>query len=192
MEYIQRSANPNICLSGGAKGADFEWGRCASIAGHKVIHWTFPTHPSQSPEADTIHLTDAELSIAVPAVRNAAKAINKSPPSRPHIWRLIHRNYYQVAWSESCYAVTVIREGQKVGGTAWATVMFAQLHPESRRLWLFDQEKDGWFNWDGEGWVSIEGKPPRPEGVWAGIGSRDLAENGRRAIRELMGIEESG
>jgi hypothetical protein len=40
--------------------------------------------------------------------------------------------------------------------------------------------------------VSIEGKPPRPEGVWAGIGSRDLAENGRRAIRELMGIEESG
>lgn len=57
-------------------------------------------------------------------------------------------------------------------------------------MWLFDQEKDAWFNWDGEGWVVMEGKPPKPEGVWAGIGSRDLKENGRRAIREVMGLGE--
>lgn len=190
MEYIQQSNNPNICLSGAANGADYEWGKCASKVNHKVIHWAFSSHRSQVSEADIVCLTDAQLSVAIPAVRGAAEALGKSPPRKQHIWRLIHRGYYQVAWSTSCYAVTVIREGSRVGGTAWATTMFAQLHPESRNMWLFDQEKDAWFNWDGEGWVVMEGKPPKPEGVWAGIGSRDLKENGRRAIREVMGLGE--
>ncbi|KAH8897613.1 hypothetical protein GQ53DRAFT_817904 [Thozetella sp. PMI_491] len=86
----------------------------------------------------------------------------------------------------ACYAVTVIREDVLPGGTAWATTMFAQLHPDKRTLYVFDQEKDAWFQFNGESWDQID-SPPHPSGVWAGIGSRDLKQNGRDAIRKLMG-----
>jgi hypothetical protein len=200
MEHIQKRTNINICLSGGADGADLEWGRCAAEAGHDVIHWSFPGHRTQAPESQIIRLSDQELNLATNALNNAARALEKDPPRRPIIARLTRRNYYQVAWSTSCYAVTVIQDAndadakRKIGGTAWATTMFAQLHPGNRDMYLFDQEKDGWFQWDPdtEGWVSMGREcPPRPRGVWAGIGSRDLMANGRAAIRRLMGVERS-
>lgn len=191
-----QSTNPSICLSGGAEGADMEWGTAATQAGHAVLHWTFPTHRSRASEAEQVRLSDAQLEIAIPFVKSAAKGLRKSPPRANHVWRLIHRNYYQVAWAESCYAVTVIQEpdsGKKIGGTAWATTMFAQMHPEGRRMWIFDQAKDAWYWWKGDvngrEWERMEGRPPKPEGRWAGIGSRELGENGRRAIRELLEVE---
>jgi hypothetical protein len=96
--------------------------------------------------------------------------------------------------------VTVIQDAtdeqakRNIGGTAWATTMFAQMHTGSREMYLFDQEKDGWFRWDpdsdSQGWVAMPAgeSPPRPRGVWAGIGSRDLRANRREAIRRLMGV----
>ena len=31
----------DVCLSGGARGADVTWGINAKKAGHQVIHWSF-------------------------------------------------------------------------------------------------------------------------------------------------------
>lgn len=176
----------DVCLSGGADGADIEWGFCAASTGHTVIHWSFAGHPSQAPEDQIVRLDDEQLKIANEAVSNAATALGKAPPRHRKVSCFLQRNYYQVAWSEACYAVTVIREDAPPGGTAWATTMFAQLHPDNRNLYLFDQLKDGWFQFNGQSWDSIE-SPPRPKGIWAGIGSRDLQPNGRAAIRKLMG-----
>lgn len=72
------------------------------------------------------------------------------------------------------------------GGTAWATTMSSQLHPENRSLFVFDQERDVWLQFNGETWDQID-SPPRPTGIWAGIGTRDLKQNGVDAIRALMG-----
>lgn len=87
-------------------------------------------------------------------------------------------------------------KGHKVGGTAWAMTMFAALNAEGgeRRMWVFCQERGRWLRWggDAEGRVWEECKAeevPRPEGVWAGVGSRRLTEGGRRAIREVTGVE---
>ncbi|KAL4966944.1 uncharacterized protein BDV14DRAFT_170405 [Aspergillus stella-maris] len=187
----KQASNPNICLSGGASGADLEWGSCASAAGHEVIHWSFQGHNTTAPENTVIRLSDEDLSLAESALSSATRVLGKSPPRKAGILRLLKRNYFQVAWASSCYAVTVIRDaekGERVGGTAWATTMFSLLHPESRSLYLFDMERDGWVRWDpaGEEWIEIE-SPPRPRGVWAGIGSRELSENGKMAIRRLMG-----
>jgi hypothetical protein len=199
MEHVQNKHNPNICLSGGADGADLEWGSCATAAGHDVIHWSFPGHRTRAPADQIIRLSDKDLDVATDALNSAARTLEKSPPTRPIISRLTRRNYYQVAWSASCYAVTVIQDTtdeaakRKIGGTAWATTIFAQMHPENREMYLFDQEKDGWFRWDpdSQGWVAMPAgeSPPRPRGIWAGIGSRDLRENGRDAIRRLMGVD---
>ncbi|KAL3481744.1 hypothetical protein BJX99DRAFT_130378 [Aspergillus californicus] len=184
MEYLQDKTN--ICLSGGAEGADIEWGNCATSIGHDVVHWSFPTHNTSAPSHQLIRLDDDELQLGTEALSNAAKALGKKPPRRQAVTRLLLRNYYQVAWSQSCYAVTVVKDNSVPGGTAWATTMFAQLHPGNDNLYLFDQDRDGWFQFVGAAWVRIE-SPPRPSRIYAAIGSRDLKANGRDAIRMLMG-----
>lgn len=133
-----------------------------------------------------MRLTEDQLKLGNDALANAARALSKSPPRKPHVAYLMQRNYYQVAWSRACYAVTFL---DGVGGTSWATMMFRQLHPESRELYLFCQERGRWFQWDGKKWIGIE-CPPQPSGLWAGIGARNLMDNGRDAIRRLMGVEE--
>lgn len=175
----------DICLSGGAEGADIEWGTYADSMGHRVIHWSFPEHRSNAPESQLVRLNDEQLKLGNNALESAAKALSKSPPRRPAVIRLLQRNYYQVAWSQACYAVTTISNDVIPGGTAWAITMFIQLHPGNTHLYVFDQENDVWFQWNNETWSRI-GCPPKPTGIWAGIGSRDLKPSGREAIKRLM------
>ncbi|PTD07062.1 hypothetical protein FCULG_00005839 [Fusarium culmorum] len=175
MEYLQNTTSPNICLSGGADGADLEWGNCAASMGHQVIHWSFPGHSSRASEDQLVRLDDEELKIADRAIENAAKALGKTPPRRPTVSRLLRRNYYQVTWSEACYAVTFFSE----------TGVTLNLPEERQDLYVFDQIRGVWLQWQGE-WVVIE-TSPRPSGVWAGIGARALQQNGKDAIRKLMG-----
>jgi hypothetical protein len=181
----------NACLSGGADGADIEWGLAAHTINHEVIHWSFPGHRSQAPEEDIIRLNDEELSLADETIKAAAKILKKSPPSRSSVSPLIQRNYYQVAWSESCYAVTYMVDGElSPGGTTWAIAMFRHLHPGNHDIYVFDQVRESWFQFDGETWVGID-SPPRPTDIWAGIGARELQQCGRDAIRKLMDSEKT-
>jgi CO dehydrogenase/acetyl-CoA synthase delta subunit len=50
----------NVLLSGGARGADYEWGKNALKYGHQVVHWSFDGHNSSDP-ANSYILTDQEL-----------------------------------------------------------------------------------------------------------------------------------
>lgn len=75
------------------------------------------------------------------------------------------------------------------GGTAWAIAMFRHLHPGNCDIFVFDQVRESWFQFDGEKWEGIE-RPPRPTGIWAGIGARELQQCGRDAIRKVMGGDE--
>jgi hypothetical protein len=187
MEYLQNISNANVCLSGGADGADVAWGNCAAMMGHEVVHWSFPGHSSQAPEAQLVRLDDEQLKAGDEALRDAARALGNNMPQRPAVARLLRRNYYQVAWSQACYAVTFMVNGRQAsGGTVWATTMFRQLHPENNELYIFDQNRDVWLQWNGESWDLID-MPPRPMGVWAGIGARHLTQSGYDAIRKLMG-----
>lgn len=183
MEHI--TGAPHICLSGGAPGADLEWGTHATIIGHKVIHWSFDGHPSTAPPEQLIRLTDEQLAVSHEALVKAATFLGKSPPKRAAVSSLLQRNYYQVAWSNSCYAVGYLDDGMVQGGTGWAVAMFIQLHPDSRDLYVFDQVEGAWFQWDGANWDPIH-VPPRPTGIWAGIGSRGLNQAGKMAIEEVM------
>jgi hypothetical protein len=54
----------------------------------------------------------------------------------------------------------------------------------NKRLWVFDQEKDGWFRWNGEDWVA--GEPVIDAATFCGTGTRYLSDNGRVAIEALM------
>ena len=179
----------NVCLSGGAEGADLQWGMCAGLLGHNVIHWSFADHRSNAPTNELVRLDDDQLAQANDHIKVAAKALSKRPPRNKWVASLIQRNYYQVAWSDRVYAITTIENNIAQGGTAWAIQMYldrgymdATFTPE---CYVFCQNTNLWYSWINGSYIAIE-SPPEPSGIWAGIGSRDLKQSGKDAIRKLL------
>lgn len=183
----------DLCLSGGAEGADVQWGMNAGRLGHTVIHWSFHGHKSFAPEQETVRLDTDQLAVADPFLERANRTLKRVWPARSdYVCNLLRRNHYQVAWAESLYAVGVFKNGMVQGGTSWATQMYMdrvtnnELPVESCKLFFYDQALGCWMQWQGS-WLTLEDAPPVPSGIWAGVGSRELLDNGKWAIRELMG-----
>lgn len=176
----------NVCLSGGATGADLAWGRAARAKGHRVIHFSFARHDTDAPADERRILDDAELRAADPHLAGAAKALGRPWPPRAGR-NLLRRDWHQVKDSERVYAVASFRkDGQVEGGTAWAVALFLDRHHgRTCELYLFDQDRAQWLRWD-RGWRPID-RPPVPRGRWTGIGTRNLNAAGRDAIRALLG-----
>lgn len=183
----------NILLSGGAKGADTEFGKCASKAKHQVVHWTFDGHKA-TPRTNLYKLTTDHLQSVDSYVIRASKSLKRNFPSKSeHTNNLLRRNYYQVKWSESVYAISSFTQDSSLlkvnGGTAWACQMYVdrflydQEPFELCKLYLFDQGSNKWYQWR-RIWGEID-IPPTPFGVYAGIGTRDITNAGIAAIKSL-------
>lgn len=176
-----------LCLSGGAEGADLQFGMCAGSAGHSVIHWSYAGHRTQAPASEVVILTPEMLAAADPFLIKANETLKRRVPfDKPWIANLLRRNLYQIMDAEAVYAVSTINKGQVAGGTAWATQMFVdRFHQQPCPCYVFDQQKGTWNAWEGH-WQEIQAPPP-PTGVYAGIGSRELLPAGKQAIRDLLG-----
>lgn len=176
-----------ICLSGGAEGADSQWGVCAGMAGHLVYHFSFQGHRTNVPPSEVVVLTPEQLAQADPALEVANQTLKRSVPyGKPWIANLLRRNWFQVRDAQSVYAVSTLKGGMVEGGTAWATQMFIDRHAgQACPAYLYDQAEQGWKVWNGA-WEALE-TPPVPTGIWAGIGSRALGLPGKQAIRTLLG-----
>ena len=68
------------------------------------------------------------------------------------------------------------------GGTGVAAEYAKIVHTP---LYVFDQERDGWFSWSGEGWRA-EDAPLIRQPCFCGTGTRFLAPNGQAAIDALF------
>ena len=178
--------NP-ICLSGGAAGADSQWGMAAGMAGHMVIHFSFQGHKTQVPQDEIVVLTDEQLREADPHLEKANETLKRKVPyNKPWVVNLLRRNWFQVKDTQSVYAVSHLDNGMVSGGTAWATQMFIDRFEGGEcPLYLFDQKQGAWLTWARGRWSSSSFVHP-PHGIWTGIGSRDLNETGKRAIRTLL------
>lgn len=186
----------DLCLSGGALGADTEWGVAAESVGHDVIHWIFEDYNINFQNNSYVVLDNEKLLAADPYIALANKSIKRRwPTSKENTNNLLRRNHYQVNWSERVYAISEIIDDHSLlgiaGGTAWACQMYIDrwLHTEtsldSCELYLFDQKSNHWMMWQKE-WRIIS-SPPRPHGVYAGIGTRNLTSQGRNAIWDIYG-----
>lgn len=173
----------NMCLSGGADGSDLQWGMCAGRAGHMVVHFSFAGHKSNAPTIEITELSQNMLDEADPFIEKANKTLNRRIGSLSCFVRnLLRRNWYQVRHAERVYAVSTIKDGLVHGGTAWAVQMY--IDAGGTEAYVFDQDQECWLVWSGKGWIDVV--PPEPNGVWAGIGSRDLKPSGKKAIRTLL------
>jgi hypothetical protein len=179
--------NQPVCLSGGAEGADLQWGMVAGTMGHQVIHFSFRGHRSLAPESELVVLPEEMLLEADEALMIANERLRRKFPSGNHYVNcLLRRNFWQIKYATSIYAVSHIDDqGRVSGGTAWAVQMFIDRNDIRHPAYVFDQNKSQWLVWDRE-WKSID-MPPVPNGVWTGVGTRNLNANGKAAIRNLLG-----
>lgn len=189
----------NTCLSGGAEGSDLAWGALAAKLGHGVVHYSFAGHRTRAPVEQRHVLTAAELCWADLYCLRANETLRRRYPAKTlHSTNLLRRDWYQ-SQAHSCYAITrlglrhnqritlgAVVKGSIAGGTAWAVQMFIDRHQRAAcDCFVFDQDLCRWFRWHGDGWQAIFA-PPRPVGLYAGIGTRDLSSVGLLAIEVCM------
>lgn len=176
----------SICISGGAIGADTVWGNIAKICDYDVIHYIFDGHKSK--EENLVVLTPEQLSVANEHLEIANKTLGRHFPSNSEfVNNLLRRNYYQVVDSDSLYAISTIKDNKVQGGTAWAVQMFLDMG--KTQCYVYDQVIKEWFSFINGTWTKI-GMPPVPSGIWAGVGTRDINDNGVNAIVEVLSQNE--
>jgi uncharacterized protein YuzB (UPF0349 family) len=185
----------NICISGGAEGADTIWGQWAKKNDYNVIHYSFNKHNSKCNKNDICILNDEQLKMADDFLLRANKSLKRMWPTyNPYVANLLRRNWYQVNETRSVYAVGKFVHGRIDGGTAWAIQMYLDrflIDGENIKqcfAFFFDQELNRWFKFNAKEqiWEKLSDMPPKPSGIWTGIGTRQLNEKGYQAIENLM------
>jgi hypothetical protein len=184
---------PDILLSGGAAGADTVFSEHAENVGHTVVNWSFSGHKSKM--INSIYkLTVEHLEQSnAPLIRANRSLLRTFPTKSEKTNNLLRRNFYQVRWSESLYAVSTFNNDNSMlkidGGTAWACQMYAdrflfdQEPFDLCKMYFFDQNAQQWYQWR-KVWNKID-QPPVPSKIYAGIGTRTLNSFGKLAIANL-------
>jgi hypothetical protein len=173
-----------ILFSGGAPGAEAEFGACAERHGIEEVNFTFDGHNIARRRGVRV-LNHEELQSGDVSLEYVSRLMHRRYTDSPTLRRILQTLWYQVNSGQEIYVVGVIQTDDTVrGGTGWGAE-FAKLC--NKPLYVFDQEKDGWFHWTGSTWRSLARQTPSiAHPHFTGTGTRAIHENGRRAIEELF------
>lgn len=179
--------NPRDCIlfSGGAPGAEAEFGACAERHGIEEVNFTFEGHRIERHRGVRV-LNHEELQNGDVSLAYVSKLMHRRFADAPTIRKVLQTLWYQVNNGQEIYVVGHILDDDTVrGGTGWGAE-FAKLC--NKPLHVFDQEKDGWFTWTGDGWQKRTGGdlPVITHPHFTGTGTRTLQENAKRAIEDLI------
>ena len=184
--------------SGGALGSDIQWddiGREFGMVNNKH-YWTGegvrPAHGNTI--IDSIDYQEGRFESAKAAKRNFGYQYAAMKDSR------LIRNWSQVKHSDAIFAIgKIVNIGEKIfpnqindtrvavnpsvtGGTGYAVSMAIN---NNKPVYVFDQEQNKWFTWSKEQNNFIEVETPILTKNFAGIGTRQINENGKQAIRDV-------
>jgi hypothetical protein len=172
-----------ILFSGGAPGAEAEFGACAERHGIEEVNFTFDGHAIARTRGMRV-LNHEELQAGDVSLAYVSKLMHRRYTDSPKLRKVLQTLWYQVNNGQEIYVLGVILEDGTVrGGTGWGAE-FAKLC--NKPLFVFDQEKDGWFEWTGEDWKSLSDTPVITHPHFTGTGTRTVQGNGSRAIEDLM------
>lgn len=173
-----------ICHSGGCPGSDMKWENEGNKYGVKTIAYSFGGHKQEGKNREI--LSTEQLNEGFQNVLIANKVIKRYPQGQArYIQNLLARNWFQVKNSETVFAVGKFLDEQKVsGGTGWAVQMAVD---SKKPVFVFDQEKNQWhkYHYDYQRFIVIEYIPALTEN-FAGIGTRDINDNGMVAIEQIL------
>ena len=179
------NADDCILFSGGAPGAEAEFGACAERHGIEEVNFTFEGHKLDRHRGVRV-LNHEELQSGDVSLEYVSRLMHRRFTDAPTIRRVLQTLWYQVNNGQEIYVVgTVLEDGTVRGGTGWGAE-FAKLC--NKPLHVFDQEKNDWFTWTGSAWQArgTAGGPVITHPHFTGTGTRTLKDNGRRAIAALF------
>ena len=174
-----------ILYSGGANGAEAEFGIQAERFGVEEINFTFEGHQIARSRGVRV-LTRDELLKGDVSLAYVSKLMHRTYTDAPLIRKVLQTIWYQVNSGQEIYVVgAVLSDGTVKGGTGWGAE-FAKLC--NKPIFVFDQGRNAWLTWKEDRWIPPPGGPAIRIGNprFTGTGTRFLAENGRTAIRELF------
>lgn len=174
-----------ILYSGGANGAEAEFGIQAERFGIEEINYTFEGHQIARTRGVRV-LTREELLKGDVSLAYVSKLMHRTYTDAPLIRKVLQTIWYQVNAGQEVYVVgQILPDGTVRGGTGWGAE-FAKIC--NKPIFVFDQEKNRWFCWKEEKWAPFEGGggPRIGHPHFTGTGTRFLEDNGRLAIRHLF------
>jgi hypothetical protein len=173
-----------ILFSGGAAGAEAEFGACAERHGIEEVNFTFDGHKDVRTRGIRV-LNHEELQAGDVSLEYVSTLMNRRYTDSPTIRKVLQTLWYQVNNGQEIYVIGVILgDGTVRGGTGWGAE-FAKLC--NKPLFVFDQDKSGWFEWTGRDWKPHGSQAPRiTHPHFTGTGTRQLQDNGRQAIEDLF------
>jgi hypothetical protein len=179
--------NPADCIlfSGGAPGAEAEFGACAERYGVEEVNFTFEGHKIARHRGVRV-LNHEELQNGDVSLAYVSRLMHRRYTDSPTMRKVLQTMWYQVNNGQEIWVVGTIQEDKTVrGGTGWGAE-FAKLC--NKKLHVFDQEKQSWFWWNGDDWRTPDSTdgPRIMHPHITGTGTRTLQEPARRAIEELF------
>ena len=171
-----------VLFSGAAQGAESEFGSAAERRGIDEVNFTFEGHNDARARGIRV-LTHRELQQGDVSLAYVGKLMNRRYRDTPLFRKVLQSIWHQVNSGQEIYVVGRILDDQTVkGGTGWGAE-FAKLC--NKPLHVFDQDRDGWFRWQGDAWEQAA-TPAISHPHFAGTGTRFLRDNGRQAIEDLF------
>lgn len=171
-----------ILFSGGAEGAEADFGATAEKFGIEEVNFTFEGHKIVRKRGVRV-LNHEELGKGDVSLTYVSNLMHRKYPDTPLLRKVLQSIWYQVNNGQEIYVVGKILEDNTVkGGTGWGAE-FAKLC--NKPLFVFDQEKGEWFSWTRDHWEAAKA-PVIGHGHFTGTGTRHLEKSGRKAIAELF------
>lgn len=163
--------------SGAAEGSDKAWETAATEAGIKVKNYTTKDWDKLSKEWKEI--LDKEYKEIVAILDRRVLDINS------YSGKLVRRDMMQADKADAIFAIgTLASNGYVDGGTGYATTRGIQ---RGIPVYLFDQSDNTWKVWSKEQNKFVLTNEPSLTKNAAVIGTRKLQDNGRKAIKSLIG-----
>ena len=174
-----------ILFSGGAPGAEAEFGACAERHGVEEVNFTFDGHRLARSRGVRV-LNHEELLAGDVSLDYVSRLMNRRYTDSPTLRKVLQTLWYQVNNGQEIYVVGAIQDDQTVrGGTGWGAE-FGKLC--NKPLYVFDQDKNHWFAWTGTAWDGLDtaSEPVITHPHFTGTGTRTIRENAKAAIEALF------
>lgn len=175
-------AKENCTLySGGLKGAETAFGEAAEKWSVKEVNFTYSGHKTNR-QKNLVVLSDDDLKRGDISMELVSKMMSRTYYETDKIRKVLQAIFHMVNKGHQIFVIGTILEDNTVkGGTGWA-VELAKLF--NRPLAVYDQAKNNWYSWQQGTWV--QDTPKIEHETFVGSGTRNLSENGKKAIDDLF------